>query len=1832
MRIVDHSPDSMRDAITSARSGLTFDYAEIRSRHGRGIFEGPQDDLESDSDAYVLPGNLQADHPPIDLQRRLRNLRRRSQEWENEQGLNILFLALGFLKWVDEEGVEGLAPLALLSCRLDRASPRDAFTLSQEDDDVTPNYTLGVKLAEFGITMPEPDADLESIANYLESVKAVVKDREDWEVLDDVYLTNFTYQKQAMWRDLQLIKLHGTDNPIVSALGGKPSGEKNQPDPNPNMEALQGDLSGGRMDDVLEVRDQFTILPADYSQVLAIASARSGNNLVIHGPPGTGKSQTIANIISTFLAEGKSALFVSEKTAALDQVKRLLDGKNLGVFCLDMHSERGKKNNVYEQIGEAVNGRNSVRDFVLDYAGLTEQRRQLNQLVRDLHVERKPLERTVFQVQGRYALLQEFPDVNFKIQNIGDLDQFRLNSILDAANRIRLRRSEFSEHSTSRWRILKVGTTSLELSNQIRRDMAVVSTASSDISEVSLQSGSTIGLDPPKTAVDLVYFHDVIKHLASAPGIMQNWLSSERCNALEESVAYQSVAAIARKELIDQIEVYFGSPIPKWDFEQLLASLSLTNDEQIVLDMLFDSRWRRDLVQSVPVTSPFLEQLLESSIRARSAGKDISTYLAVGEPTYWQDHIAQLNIVETIADVAPIPELWVETRGVENVTDALARGVTASDNVLKAEEALMNDYEPGLLDLVDNSMLVRYRTDHQSGFRRFFSSKYRADRNALAAFRKTSRKSTFEEDEATVNKALDLKRVLTEWGSIELELSQKLGPRFLGRNTDWDAVTQDLELVQSLLISTKFEARLISSKLVDSGSPSKARQLLETSRLSDEELVGRMVSPLDSELVDNFTGLPTISMAPTWEILEYSIKVARSAATRIEDATSAAIKSAHKPIEDLDALRVLFESCSRLEELEQEQSAVYHNLESDFGERFVGLNTDWDVVAKDVRWTTELIEKVNPDQLSTQFLAHLKTPQDSGVYTGLADSISEAIRLYRKRLEPIDQRYDIVRSSIGSFETTHFDEIQNWSKELSNDADAAGDWLLYEAAVKDLDNIVAPSTTELIRDDTDDSELVPLIVERRILGAWLDNIYKDEPILGEFAVLEHEDRRGKFKELDELSIQTAENEVRRKVFENYPNLGPTSARSSELGVLQGELSKRRSRWPVRRLFGRIPHLLQAVKPCFMMSPLAVSQMLPYSEDAANTLKFDVVIFDEASQVFPEDAVPAILRANQLILSGDQKQLPPTSYYRTRIADDDNDSSNDDDVDESPMTGRESILDVAVGLRGILFNESRLDVHYRSKDESLIRFSNHYFYDDNLLTFPSPGQTGSWSGVHDVYVPDGRFDAGATRTNRIEADRVVDLVFEHMRTRPLNQSLGVVALSRAQADLIQNLIDQRRIVERDVDIKFDETIDEPFFVKNLENVQGDQRDRIILSIGYGPTVASGQTPNRFGPINQEGGQRRLNVAITRAKWRMDVVHSLRASDIRSEQEGPRLLRRYLEYAEDPLRAFESEVTIDDTAETESPFEEAVYLALIRKGYKVAKQVGVSWYRIDLAILSEDGNRHELGIECDGKQYHSSPAARDRDWQRQQVLEGLGWKIHRVWSTAWIKNPEAELARIETALAEARMRQEPEPDIVPTPSVQPKGPLDDLKEVVIEVPEPEELKLEEYRKAKLPKRESRAELRYETTDELINMINAVAETEGPVHKEVVVDRIRECYDMGNVRGSTRIKVERAIETAIISRVKGDGSFIWSNNNQLKRKPRQPVDGNIEHVPPGELEQIVISTAENISGAPRQDLVVEVSRNMGFSRTGARITDRLNTVMDELLDNQRLVERFGNVRPPD
>jgi very-short-patch-repair endonuclease len=434
------------------------------------------------------------------------------------------------------------------------------------------------------------------------------------------------------------------------------------------------------------------------------------------------------------------------------------------------------------------------------------------------------------------------------------------------------------------------------------------------------------------------------------------------------------------------------------------------------------------------------------------------------------------------------------------------------------------------------------------------------------------------------------------------------------------------------------------------------------------------------------------------------------------------------------------------------------------------------------------------------------------------------------------------------------------------------------------------------------------------------------------------------------------------------------------------------------LFADAPDVLLALRPCWMASPLSVSQLIPGERPL-----FDLVIFDEASQVLPEDAVTALLRGRQAVIAGDSRQLPPTTFFAAGVDDDDR-----EDADEG-TSGFQSILDV---MSAFLEPAWSLDWHYRSRDEALIAYSNHAIYNDRLVTFPGPGLT---KAVTHVLVPhvtgQGGQEASATR----EVQRVVELILEHASTRP-DESLGVITMGIEHANRISMALARARDEHPDLEVFFDSQRVEPFFVKNLERVQGDERDAIVLSIGYGKDE-TGDLVYRFGPLLQEGGERRLNVAITRARRRMTVVSSFSHEDMRPDYPklGVRLLRGFLEYAAAEGRRLGAGRATDVAL---NEFEQSVFDELKRHGLNLVGQVGSSRYRIDMVAMHPvKPGRFVLAIECDGASYHSAPTARDRDRLRQQQLEALGWRFHRIWSTDWFLRREDEVRRTLKAFADA-----------------------------------------------------------------------------------------------------------------------------------------------------------------------------------------------------------------------
>ena len=530
------------------------------------------------------------------------------------------------------------------------------------------------------------------------------------------------------------------------------------------------------------------------------------------------------------------------------------------------------------------------------------------------------------------------------------------------------------------------------------------------------------------------------------------------------------------------------------------------------------------------------------------------------------------------------------------------------------------------------------------------------------------------------------------------------------------------------------------------------------------------------------------------------------------------------------------------------------------------------------------------------------------------------------------------------------------------------------------------------------SRQVPRVIERALLQEWAEHQLRTDPDLSTVRAADRDALVREYRELDRALIAAATSSIIRACNARRPR-----SDVGEAAVIRREAEKKRKHMPVRTLIDRSRHVTQAIKPCFMMSPLAVSQYLPAD------LRFDVVIFDEASQVSPGDAINCIYRGSALILAGDQKQLPPTNFFAGNTADDEEEWSEDSD----DTTEFESVLDLAKASGA--YQSLTLRWHYRSRHEALIAFSNASFYEGRLITFPARHQEGPDVGV-ELFPVDGTYRRGTSRDNPEEAAAVARRVIHHYDTRPA-LSLGVVTFSEAQADAVDLAVSRARQDRPDLDRFFTNDRLKGFFVKSLESVQGDERDVMIFSIGYGPDENQKITMN-FGPLNKQGGWRRLNVAITRARYRNEIVTSIRASDITESvtTEGLRHLRRYLDYAARGMPA----LALDTSAggDAESPFEESVINVIRSWGYELTPQVGTAGYRIDIGVRHPDHpGVYALGVECDGYQYHSSKVARDRDRLREQVLRGLGWNLHRIWGTAWYRDRNGEEHKLRAAIEHA-----------------------------------------------------------------------------------------------------------------------------------------------------------------------------------------------------------------------
>lgn len=755
------------------------------------------------------------------------------------------------------------------------------------------------------------------------------------------------------------------------------------------------------------------------------------------------------------------------------------------------------------------------------------------------------------------------------------------------------------------------------------------------------------------------------------------------------------------------------------------------------------------------------------------------------------------------------------------------------------------------------------------------------------------------------------------------------------------------------------------------------------------------------------------------------------------------------------------------------------------------------------------------------------------------------------------------------------------------------------------------------------------VVERGVLTQWHAAVCDAQPTLGNFHSGEHARQIAEFREIDRRYLDLTAQQVHATLAERVPMLFGEPTAHSEVGILKRQLKLKRRHMPVRKLIRELPNLLPRLKPCLLMSPLSVAQYLDTHDTAP---PFDLIVFDEASQIPVWDAVGAIARGKTCVIVGDSKQLPPTSFFQKLESDDDEPGSSGG-PDENDFVELESILDecVAAGLPSM-----RLRWHYRSRHESLIAFSNVHYYQGELNTFPSPIDETDTLGVCMRYIPEAHYDRGKTRTNPIEAEHLVAEVIARLKGYTLDtyQSIGIVTFSMAQQTLIEDLLDAARREHPEIDPFFSPQVEEPVFIKNLENVQGDERAEIFFSICYGPD-STGKVAMNFGPLNREGGERRLNVAITRARRRVAVFTSLRADQIdlsRTQQVGVKHLRSFLDYADRGAPAIgeaSSSAGLDGSA-----FESAVASALREKGHTLDLNVGMSGYRVSLAVRDpQQPGRYLVGIECDGPYYRKAPAARDRDRTRPSVMRGLSWRLHRLWSLDWWHDPQRELAAIEDAIVRA-VRNEPEPELAAAQHETPSAGHTKAAGIPRMIPGMELYK--PYLPSK-PSGDSDQFYADSKTASVQRSLLRVAKQEAPIHRELLARRVLYCWQVTRLTGKAQARVDEVIQAAVdAGQLWVDGPFVWlgEQDKQSFDVFRVPGEGeeptrHIEEIPPTEVCVAAVAVLKQMIALPREELDREVAVLFGFSRVTGRVQPTIDTAVQRLLDEGRCVlDGAGNV----
>lgn len=1718
-----------------------------------------------------------------DLIRTLTHLMRSANQDWLDRAVRTLYVSFSQLVWVDhsDSRTEVRSPLVYFPVILRRGNARQPFLLQRTEDDPVLNPSLVMKLEDsFGIdltALAEGVAELSTMDEVIEQIEELV-DPLGWRVEHAAALKRATFHKESMYRDLQGNLESISGHPLVRALAGHAEGKA--------IQSTAGLPREPEIDAFDPPEEAHLVLDADASQRLAVIAAKHGVSFVMDGPPGTGKSQTIVNMIAELIASNRSVLFVSEKAAALEVVAKRLADVGLSDFVLELHSHKANRREVVQELARCVLLKPHIEGSMeeSDRRRLKDRRAELSDYATAVNEIRLPLARSVSWVAGRVLALHDAPELEPPEADLQSLDLPALDAVLEDSRVLtatwdRIHSPEFL------WRDAE----NLEQPNgdQARRVIGAVSAKLAALEAASAARAHAIGMQTPDNWAEVDEIAARLELMVARPDEVPVALlasSVAEFAALQrEMKKFEELTEAARKA-----DGKLDRSFPDGWRSSVVPTPELIEQTTGAAEQVFPRRTTREVTLThVEKALSKASELMKECDRLVLDVEDLASVCGFSLESMTIERAARIANVAGRSKSHQRPEWdWLaagRAREVRSVLDQILASRRAASFAMANARGLIQ--EKHLEDNLHLDLSATLKTVLQTrGRPSALSGRARHARRAAAEAVTKRLKDLTEQDVDRISAAWMAQQAVAE---VEARHRSVLDRFIVGTSIDVEGAEQALELAIAVreaggasMRHTVAATHFCGERPANTEVGQRGKELERSIRSLQSDLRALREAgiqlPTESRLDELAEALRIAS-----DVLLELARLVRPALGRRSGETSLAdlTKDLKLLDEAREADRAVAEGLTALEEAAGLSTAP--DASTDARIQRVSLAATW---VKEIR-------RAFGDGLALPHAAALVAvnvgDDEASKLRGSAADLQAALESFERFVGKRMSRR--LRPRLGST----FSGTAERLAELSASADQLAEWWEHADARRSFAENGLESLLEHAARLNVPAEIVPRSVERAVLARWLEQVLRGDRRLQHLNASKRNSRVAEFQRMDRALMIDAARRVVESCAAQLPqgNLGA-------VGLILKEAHKKARHLPVRTLFEQVGPELSRLKPCLMMSPLSVSQYIPPD------WRFDVVIFDEASQIPPQDAINCIYRGEQLVIAGDDRQLPPTAFFEILSKDD------EDDVD---LDDFESVLGLAKGSAALA--DLGLRWHYRSRHEDLITFSNQRFYDGELVTYPGALTASPTLGVVHHLVPDGVYHRGSRKDNPKEAEKVAEIVANHVRQSP-HLSIGVVALSSAQAEAIEDAVDRLRRTDPDLDRAFRSDRLNGFFVKNLENVQGDDRDIIVLSIGYGPDSAGKMTMN-FGPMNQSGGWRRLNVAVTRARSRMDVVSSFTSDRLRPSDPAGSLaaLQAYLSYAEDGARTVLT-ATGASRGEAESPLEEEVLRTIRSWGYEAVPQVGSAGYRIDIGILDpDDSSRYMIGVECDGAAYHSSKVARDRDRLRQQVLEGLGWRLYRVWGPSWFRNRSVAEELLRNALDDARTA----PPLSPAASSPPARSDRAAVRIVHEqrsIDGPPEWAVPYVqhapRRAGLPSPTTpsgRAKLR--------ELLLTAARTEAPVH----VSRLR---DIANA--ALRVPVLGALEHTFlegIDSLRSDGLYHY-DDGFVREEPctvlvRYP-DGDglrrsIDQIPPEEIDLAVMRLLQDALAATPAEIERGVRDIFGFRRVGGRISEAVADAIGRL-----------------